>query len=486
MNFDYLKNLDGLNKAYYSCNNAEELALTKPDLSMVAARKSAEAVAKFVYRVAHSEEAEFLSFVDILRDPVVKEYMRKRSIQDAFHFIRKHGNEAVHTLEEETPEEAIRVLEKLHYAVGETAKRLKLVKDYPSFDAVIDEHPDAELLSDEFYGKLDKEMYDAYVIYKHKIDVLKDQFSELSAKFRFSPGNVTVNEVVEYKKQPEIYGTIFKIQEYFATIGNHALEIIFDENEDHIRPYQLELTIYGEHEYTTNSLIEAINGILYDLPHAEGFRIVSYYSGPEISTFFTDYHTNYSEDTDEVIEENIKKASFSDLSEFVDVQEASSYKKFEFFYNSGGVEYTKHVNGTSVDLSEGCSADIVDKNYGQDWWCWSVDLIVDCDEEKHSGVFPLLHDAVRKHVPEDQLEYCERNWEGEFAEPELLLDSVQWCPRTLREVQAFLDDINEIVLPIEEECEITFEGEWFITEDPFAVATCVWTSEGSKIFGTEL
>ena len=71
MNFDFIRELDGLNLAFDSCSNAEELAIAMPDLSMIASRKSAEVLAKFVYLVSHAAEAEDLSFADILSNDIV-------------------------------------------------------------------------------------------------------------------------------------------------------------------------------------------------------------------------------------------------------------------------------------------------------------------------------------------------------------------------------------------------------------------------------
>ena len=51
-----MKGLGSLDKAFNSCANAEELALSKPDLSMISSRKSAEVLAKFVFLVAHPED----------------------------------------------------------------------------------------------------------------------------------------------------------------------------------------------------------------------------------------------------------------------------------------------------------------------------------------------------------------------------------------------------------------------------------------------
>ena len=108
----------------------------------------------------------------------------------------------------------------------------------------------------------------------------------------------------------------------------------------------------------------------------------------------------------------------------------------------------------------------------------AVEKPLDCQE--------TLHDAVRKHVPEEELKYCEANWQGEDPELEIILDGIQWCPRKLQEVQTFLDEVNKAILPIKNECEVRYDGNWYITESPMTVATISWTDDGFKIVGTKL
>jgi hypothetical protein len=52
-------------------------------------------------------------------------------------------------------------------------------------------------------------------------------------------------------------------------------------------------------------------------------------------------------------------------------------------------------------------------------------------------------------------------------------------------VQALLDEINEIILPIKNECECAADGEWFVDEEAFAVATWCWSDSGFIVVGTE-
>ncbi|MBR6809846.1 MAG: DUF4145 domain-containing protein, partial [Clostridia bacterium] len=143
MNFDFLKGLKGLDTVYKPCTNAEELVKSKPDLSMVAARKSAELIAKFVYMAAHASALENQTFADILADYQVRQFINNRHVMDAFHYIRKNGNSAVHGDQEPDPKIALSVLQNLHYVAGETAKDLDLISSYPDFDENIIGNPNA-------------------------------------------------------------------------------------------------------------------------------------------------------------------------------------------------------------------------------------------------------------------------------------------------------------------------------------------------------
>ena len=160
-----------------------------------------------------------------------------------------------------------------------------------------------------------------------------------------------------------------------------------------------------------------------------------------------------------------------------------------------------------------------------------MDLGVSIDFEKHPDVIKRLHEAVRKHIPADQLEYCERKWdetydnyeitdealhddigftaadveeilkkvyidyvekypdsileEGFQDDYDILCNSIQWCPRTLRVVQDFLDEVNHILEPIMHEVEGGCDGKWYISDPPTAVAMWTWTENGFKVVGTE-
>ena len=290
MNFDFIRELDGLNLAFDSCSNAEELAIAMPDLSMIASRKSAEVLAKFVYLVSHAAEAEDLSFADILSNDIVKRYLNNRGILDAFHFVRKNGNAAVHTIENKTSKESLEVLENLHYAFGEVAKRMKLISHYPKFNANIDSNENAQL-RDIDINTLAEAAYSDYIISRNRVERLKSEFLNKYSRVHITPGMVDLNEIIEFKEKPLSDKTISLVQEHFGFLAMYALnkmqENSLDADECEVR-YSAELTVYGENGYTTHNLVNFVEGVLYDLPKAEGFKIKSIYQGPSVAPWFND------------------------------------------------------------------------------------------------------------------------------------------------------------------------------------------------------
>ena len=163
MNFDFLEGLRGLGYVYENCNNAEKLAMTMPVQSVFTSRKSAELLAKFIYLAAHNQEIENLTFADILSDTAFRKFVNSRDIIDAFHYIRKSGNRAVHSDDEETAEDAVSVLQDLHYVAGETACMLGLIDDYPMFENHIAYFPEVKYSVDEDIDEKARRMFLAYV-----------------------------------------------------------------------------------------------------------------------------------------------------------------------------------------------------------------------------------------------------------------------------------------------------------------------------------
>ena len=467
MNFEFLQNLKGLSCIYKYCKNAEELALSKPYCSMFASRKSAEALANFIYLSAYKERAHDLSFSDILTDNVVKKYINDRYVLDAFHSIRKKGNSAVHGDDEKTIDQAMELLEDLHYVVGETAKNAKLISSYTHFRPDIEEYPEAEFY-DFDAKKLAEDMF-SECIAKYRAEKLFDEYIDFRSPFEWVPGDIDLNEYLEFKSKPTLRSTIPQIQSYFGYLAMKAIKYQYEDNHELKMTCSASLTIFGEEIKTTSTLFDFMESLMRDLPNADRFVIKSSYSGPCIAGLIDDE----------------TKVPFSDAWDIntSGKQEDVIYKLFEFYGNSGEDTSKKYENGAWVNLESHFTSDILDRDFGADWWCWNQDLYVEFNVDKYPDILIALREAVKRHIPEDQYKYCEGNWE--YGENEILVSSISWYPRKLRVVQDFLDEINAILSPVKNECECHGLGNWHITKHLFAVATWDWFEDGFKVVGME-
>ncbi|MCF0187725.1 MAG: hypothetical protein HUJ98_14705, partial [Bacteroidaceae bacterium] len=160
------------------------------------------------------------------------------------------------------------------------------------------------------------------------------------------------------------------------------------------------------------------------------------------------------------------------------------YKSFEFLYNHGEGGCMKYENGKWLDLESIASPAVLDKDFGENWWDWELCLYCQFDFEKYPEKLRALQTLVKKHVPAEWIERCEFEWSAEG--PEFLVNSIDWNPRRLRDVQDFLDEVNQIVLPIKEECDCYCMGDWHIVNGPKATATWDWFEDGFKVVATEL
>ena len=132
MNFEYLKRFPELNKLYTYCSEAEEFALSKPSISATSARKAMEYIVKMLYSTAIGELYGMTVF-DLLDDYRFKEYINDPVLMNSIHYIRKMGNVAVHE-GNLTRQEALKVMEQLHFLVGEFCINLGLIEDYPIYE----------------------------------------------------------------------------------------------------------------------------------------------------------------------------------------------------------------------------------------------------------------------------------------------------------------------------------------------------------------
>ena len=131
MNFDFLKPFPDLAKLRDYCSEAEEFALSKPNISATSARKAMEFMVKLIY-ASVVERDSGLTVFEMATDPRFTGYINDPTLINSIHYIRKMGNIAVHEGEIKR-EESLRILEELQFLVGEFCILLGLISDYPEF-----------------------------------------------------------------------------------------------------------------------------------------------------------------------------------------------------------------------------------------------------------------------------------------------------------------------------------------------------------------
>lgn len=132
MNFSYLDAFPKFKKLQEYCEEADEFAVGKPNISATSARKAMEFIVKFIYFAEVSNVNNGFTVFEMMSDPLFKDYINDSTVLSTIHYIRKMGNAAAHDGNLNS-EEGLRVLEELHFLVGEFCILLGLIDDYPEF-----------------------------------------------------------------------------------------------------------------------------------------------------------------------------------------------------------------------------------------------------------------------------------------------------------------------------------------------------------------
>lgn len=133
MNYDFLRSHQDLAALYQYCHDAEALVLQFPTNSVVSMRNALEFIVKMIYSVCTGTSTIGMSIFDVTTSPVFENYVRDPVLLQTIHTLRIRGNDAAHgrTLK---VDEAVDLLEQLHFLVGEFCILLGLETDYPEFE----------------------------------------------------------------------------------------------------------------------------------------------------------------------------------------------------------------------------------------------------------------------------------------------------------------------------------------------------------------
>lgn len=132
MNFNYLNNKKGFEDLYNLCCDAENLVFDKPNLSAISSRKAIEYVVRFIYVAYLKTFTQDMILIDMINDSKFKDFINDDQLINSIHYIRKMGNIAAHENTLNT-NDAIRVLEELHFVISELCILFEVITDYDDF-----------------------------------------------------------------------------------------------------------------------------------------------------------------------------------------------------------------------------------------------------------------------------------------------------------------------------------------------------------------
>lgn len=523
MNFDFLKDLCGLGIVYKQCADAEELVKSKPYLSLAAARKSAELLAQFVYMAAHTAALPRLSFVDILADDQVRDFINDRYVMDAFHFIRKNGNIAVHGNQETDPNIALSVLQNLHFVAGEIAKDLDLISSYPDFDDNIIDNPLATFDDDMIIPEDVIQIFSEYIQQNginEKRKLAQLNLDNPAHMLYVLQGRVEMHEYIQFNNKPYYQTTLEYIQHYIAYLKN--MEFQRKNNSDLLDAVLTNITItINDSIVYKNDDPEALRVSLNQLSQAKNFSIDCYVCG-NLRSFYADPDD---EESPNYIDLNDlwQGRGMSDQLEALKRKERFIYKGcFHYLDDNNRTEFAYIHNGKSYDIEDLCKCNFASEDKNCEFFGNIISMYADFDHAAYPDIVKQLRDAARSYLTaiETNIErktihsgiytrmevnQVEELWEEEDEEgiAGYLLNGNSFVDADLSKSKQFADQVNQILLPIADKCTIymdyailqpdkasdpyvPFLPHCFYDAENFGVASFVWRDHKLQIAGVLL
>lgn len=251
MNFTYLSSFPRFKKLCEYCSEAEEFALSKPNISAASARKAMEFIVKLIYQ-AEIDNSYGLTVFEMITDARFCDFVGDQSLINAIHYIRKMGNVAVHD-GALTADDALNILEELHFLVGEFCIMLGIIKDYPQFVEPTDK------------PAIKAEVAKAEETIKEKVEVPHELIAEFATRMRDTRFNVQHGRDEEENKKLYLKASLREAGWAVVNRANQAmpgtagLNMILDDGDT------VDWILYGrdnrplaviEYTATTKNLIE--------------------------------------------------------------------------------------------------------------------------------------------------------------------------------------------------------------------------------------
>ena len=289
---------------------------------------------------------------------------------------------------------------------------------------------------------------------------------------------IEMHEYLCFKSVIDIPGLVDMLLAYYSELIKRSL-FSNDESDDELY-LTIELDIDGK-TYSMERPAELL-AALYTLGNANGFVIDLKCEGTCGCFVVSIENDEQGQIKSETILPNMLwdgSGLFAALSEICEAADFT-YKFMGFYPNSGIQTYARIVDGVpeTNEMLRDAKEGIIKEDALGYWWTWNVELGIDFDYEKYPEILSNLHNSVKKHLPESEIQYCEDIWEDD---PSDLLPGIQWCTNDLNDVQLFLNEINDIINPIKDEIQPWADGLWELRKR-FVVASWIWTGTDFRIF----
>ncbi|MBQ1947592.1 MAG: DEAD/DEAH box helicase family protein, partial [Clostridia bacterium] len=276
MNFTYLEKYPKFQKLYTYCTEAEDLAVKYPSASATGARKAMEFMVKLIYMSVVGADGGFTVF-EMITDARFTSYIGDEIMLNSIHYIRKMGNIAAHG-GDLVKEDGLKVLEELHFLVGEFCILLGLISDYP------------EYISPENNVNIPTKMPEIASQVKEKVVVAPEIIAEFAPRMRATRFDVKHGRDEEENKQLYLKASLREAEWPIVNKANQAmpgsagLNMILDDGDT------VDYVLYGrdnrplaiiEYTTTTKNLIEGRIKVIEKankMAVKYGYKPVAYYT----------------------------------------------------------------------------------------------------------------------------------------------------------------------------------------------------------------
>lgn len=284
-------------------------------------------------------------------------------------------------------------------------------------------------------------------------------------------------------------------KELFVTINSY-LWFLFFVNQKNEKKIELNVTISFENRNvepkTYQEAKEVLNYIFNNVPFELSIKHNEFFADDIISEDFVASEIGIFSD---------EKILFEQLTKFKDI-EGFSYKCIGEYSQVDWYLFANTIsNGMINPHIEKLSNDYIFENNIEKWFGCFIDMDAVYDFENNPDVLEYIRNIVRKHIPDDEIEYCEDSWDE--GNTQNILAGIQWLPNSILEVNDFIEELNlfnqsignEIRFKISDYKRSSTEEHdednaemitMWVSFDHFAIVELIASKDGLYLVGTDL